>query len=169
MTRSRGFGTSQTSLTPSDHTWGSRPSASWNALIAAPVRCPHVPSASTVALAVTSDPGSKLDSSSPSFPRPLAQTLHHLRLLGQQLKQSVRAGQPGRTPADDHHADFDPFVFGVELALDEFFRRGDGRRVFGGCDAAVAVGGRAHDPLRSLMASVSLGRILFRSPTIPRS
>ena len=40
--------------------------------MAAPVRCPCVPSASTVALAMTSEPGSKFDSSPPSRSRPLS-------------------------------------------------------------------------------------------------
>ncbi len=36
--RSSGLGTFQTSLTPSSHTWGSRPSERLNSPIAAPVR-----------------------------------------------------------------------------------------------------------------------------------
>src|SRR5215212_966539 len=71
MMRSSGFGTFQTSLTPSSHTWGSEP-ARLNSLIAAPVRWPQQPSASTVALATTSVPGSKLPSGWPSLPRPLS-------------------------------------------------------------------------------------------------
>src|SRR3954468_8878596 len=72
MIRSSGLGTFQTSLTPSSQTCGSRPSARSNSLIAAPVRWPQQPSASTVALATTSVPGSKLPSGSPSLPRPLS-------------------------------------------------------------------------------------------------
>ena len=72
ITRSSGLGTFQTSLTPSSHTWGSRPSARSNSRIAGPVRWPQQPSASTVALATTSVPGSKLPSGSPSLPRPLS-------------------------------------------------------------------------------------------------
>ena len=72
ITRSSGFGTFQTSLTPSSHTCGSRLSASPNSLIAAPVRWPQLPSASTVTLAPMSVPGSKLPSGSPSLPRPLS-------------------------------------------------------------------------------------------------
>ncbi len=72
ITRSSGFGTFQTSFTPSSHTWGSRPSPRSNSRIAAPVRWPQQPSASTVALAATSLPGSKLPSSPPSLSRPLS-------------------------------------------------------------------------------------------------
>ena len=58
MTRSSGLATFQTSLTPSAHTCGLSPaSPKWSS--ATPVRCPWVPSASTVTLAVTSAPGSK--------------------------------------------------------------------------------------------------------------
>ena len=71
ITRSSGFWTSQTSLTPSSHCCGSsEPSSKWR--IAAPVRWPWVPSQSTVALAIRSEPGSKFDSSWPSRPRPLS-------------------------------------------------------------------------------------------------
>ena len=70
MTRSSGSATSHTSLTPSAHSCGSLPRP--NAPIAAPVRCPHVPSARTVARATRSEPGSKFASSSPSRPRPLS-------------------------------------------------------------------------------------------------
>src|SRR3954451_4096154 len=71
ITRSRGFSTSQTSLTPSSHCCGS-PEPRSKCLIAAPARWPWVPSHSTVALATTSEPGSKLPSSWPSRPRPLS-------------------------------------------------------------------------------------------------
>ena len=71
MTRSSGFWTSQISFTPSSHCWGSsEPMPKWR--IAAPVRWPAVPSASTVAFAIRSEPGSKFDSSWPSRPRPLS-------------------------------------------------------------------------------------------------
>ena len=63
ITRSSGFWTSQTC-------GSSEPRSKWR--IAAPVRCPWVPSASSVALAIRSEPGSKFDSSSPSRPRPLS-------------------------------------------------------------------------------------------------
>ena len=53
-------------------TCGSRPSARSNSRIAAPVRCPQLPSASTVTFALMSVPGSKLLSGCPSLPRPLS-------------------------------------------------------------------------------------------------
>ena len=72
ITRSSGLGTFHTSFTPSSQTCGSRPSARSNSWIAAPVRWPQQPSASTVAWALMSVPGSKLPSGSPSLPRPLS-------------------------------------------------------------------------------------------------
>ena len=71
ITRSSALGTSQTSLTPSAHTCGSVP-ARPRPLSAAPVRWPQQPSASTVALAITSAPGSKLPFSPPCLSRPLS-------------------------------------------------------------------------------------------------
>ena len=71
ITRSSGFSTSQISLTPSSHCCGSsEPIPKWR--MAAPVRWPWVPSQRTVAFAISSAPGSKLESSSPSRPRPLS-------------------------------------------------------------------------------------------------
>src|SRR3954452_3421411 len=72
ITRSSGLGTFQTSLTPSSQTCGSRLSPRSNSRIAAPVRLPQQPSASTTNLALMSVPGSKLPSGSPSLPRPLS-------------------------------------------------------------------------------------------------
>ena len=71
MTRSSGCSTSHTSLTPSAHTCGSF-AARPRPFSAAPVRWPQQPSASTVALAVMSEPGSKLPFSPPSLSRPLS-------------------------------------------------------------------------------------------------
>src|SRR5829696_3036940 len=71
MMRWSGFGTCQTSLTPRAQTCGFSP-ARLNRSIATPVRWPCVPSASTVTFAITSDPGSKFESGSPSRPRPLS-------------------------------------------------------------------------------------------------
>src|SRR5437660_1446329 len=62
MTRLSGLATRQTSLTPSAQTCGFSPSRP-NRSIAAPVRWPCVPSASTVTRATTSEPGSKFGSS----------------------------------------------------------------------------------------------------------
>ena len=66
--------------------------------IAAPVRWPWVPSASTVALAIRSEPGSKFESSSPSRPRPLSplRTPTDLAVVHQQLR--------GGGLAEDVHA-----------------------------------------------------------------
>ena len=58
---------------------------------------------------------------------------------------------------------------GIELALDELDDRVDGRRELARSDGAVARGHVDQPPFFALMASVSLGRILLRSPTIPRS
>ena len=66
--------------------------------------------------------------------RDLAQLLHRLRVVGQQLQQAVGAGEPGGAAADDRDADLDPLVLAVEAALDELLvdvdrgrevRRGD--------------------------------------------
>ncbi len=66
-----GFGTSQTSFTPSSQIWVEpRSRSKW--VRTTPVRWPGVPSASTVTFACSSAPGSKADSSSPSRPRPLS-------------------------------------------------------------------------------------------------
>ena len=71
ITRSSGCWTSQISFTPSSHCCGSsEPMSKWR--IAAPVRWPAVPSASTVAFPIRSEPGSKFESSSPPRPRPLS-------------------------------------------------------------------------------------------------
>ena len=61
--------------------------------------------------------------------RHLAEALHRLRVVGEQLQQAVGAGQAGGAAADDRDADLDPLVLGVELALDELVRRVDRRRI----------------------------------------
>src|SRR5205807_4730470 len=70
--------------------------------------------------------------------------------------------------ADDRDADLDHLVLGVEGALDEFLLRVDRRRERRGRDRTV---GREHryEPFFAFTASVSLGRILLRSPITPRS
>ena len=65
--------------------------------------------------------------------RHLAQALQHLLVVGEQLEQPVRAGQAGGAAADDRHADVDPLVLGVELALDELRGGVDGRRELRRC------------------------------------
>ncbi len=72
ITRSSGRGTFHTSFTPSSHTWGAASPRSPKRSSATLVRCPFVPSASTVTRATRSLPGSKLASSSCCRPRPLS-------------------------------------------------------------------------------------------------
>ena len=100
--------------------------------------------------------------------RHLAEALDQLGLVLQQLHEADRAGQPGRAAADDRHADVDALVLVVERALDELLARVDGRRELARSDDLL--GPSAHAPsLRAFTASVRRGRILFRSPTTPRS
>src|ERR1019366_8657935 len=103
--------------------------------------------------------------------RDLAQPLHCLRVVSQQLEQPVRARQPGGTAAHDRHADVDALVLGVEFTLDELLHRVDRRWIFAGGVPPASVAGGHRDQLAflALIASVSLGRILFRSPMTPRS
>src|SRR6185436_12707212 len=76
----------------------------------------------------------------------------------------------GGAAADDRDADLDALVLVVELAFDELAARVDGR--LEGRRDHEPVRGRRHraqEPLRAFTASVSLGTILLRSPTTPRS
>ncbi len=103
--------------------------------------------------------------------RHLAEALHDVGpthpLVGQELQELVRAGQARGAAAHDGDPDVDPLVLVVELALDELPRRVDvGRELRGRDDASV---GRHQPPFFALIASVSLGTILLRSPTTPRS
>src|SRR3954447_18065090 len=83
-------------------------------------------------------------------------------VLGEQLHQPDRARE-ARGPADhDDHAKLDPLVLGIGRRADVLLRGVDGRRVVDRCDAH-------YEPFFALTASVSLGRILWRSPTTPRS
>src|SRR5438093_604681 len=165
MTRSSGRGTFHTSFTPRAHTCGFSP-ASPKRSSAAPVRCPCVPSASTVTRATMSEPGSKLASCSPSRPLPLlehgdgnvAEPLRRLRLLLEQLPEPDRAREPGRPRADDQDTDLDPLVLGIGRLADRFSPR-ERRRI---------IRRAAHD-FRCLTSSVSFGTIVCRSPTTPRS
>ena len=52
--------------------------------------------------------------------RHLAELLHQLRVIAEELEQAVGRGQTGGAPADDGHADLDQLVLRVEPALDEF-------------------------------------------------
>ena len=58
--------------------------------------------------------------------RDLAQLLHRLRVVGQQLQQAVGAGEAGGAAADDRDADLDAVVLAVETALDELLLDLDG-------------------------------------------
>ena len=98
--------------------------------------------------------------------RHLAERLGQIGLLGEAHHEAVGAGQPRRATADDDDADLDALVLRVGRRGDELRRRADGRRVVAGDDAVAA---RHYEPFLALMASVSLGTILLRSPTIPRS
>ena len=111
--------------------------------------------------------------------RHLAEALHRLGVVGQQLQQAVGAGQAGGAAADDRDADLDQLVLGVEAALDELLlasrpgeaghcRRRDARAVWPLLEL-LAMRATLSSPFFAFTASVSLGRILFRSPTMPRS
>ncbi len=92
----------------------------------------------------------------------LPQRLHQRGIVLEQLEQADGARHPGLAAADDRHADLDALVLGVGRRADELRRRVDRRRELDG--------GYGHQPpLRAFTASVSLGTILLRSPTIPRS
>ena len=95
--------------------------------------------------------------------RDLAERLHQLRVVLEQLQQPDRARQPGLAAADDRDADLDPLVRIVRRRADELRRRIDRRRELDW--------GRPtrYEPFLAFTASVSLGTILFRSPTMPRS
>ena len=101
--------------------------------------------------------------------RHLAEALHELRLVGQQLQELVRARQAGGAAADDGDPDLDALLLVVELALDELLLRVDGGRELSGRDDPAVRRRHPSYPFFALMASVSLGTILLRSPTIPRS
>ena len=93
--------------------------------------------------------------------RHLAELLGQLRVVLEQLQQPDGAGEPRLPAADDRDADLDPLVLGVGRRTDELGRRVDGRRV---------LAGSSHQPFFfAFTASVSLGTILLRSPTMPRS
>ena len=81
-----------------------------------------------------------------------------LRILGGELAEPDRRGQPGRPGADDQDADLDRL--GVARLLDRLGRaprRRDSRT------------GRHVSPCAAAASSTSLGTIACRSPTTPRS
>lgn len=111
-----------------------------------------------------------LDHRDGDFPETLEKAAPPLRVIGQELEDPVGACQPGGPPADDQDADLDDLVLAVEPTLDELVGRLDRRRVGRRYRRAVlAPGHRDQLPFLAFTASVSLGRILFRSPTMPRS
>jgi hypothetical protein len=57
--------------------------------------------------------------------RHLAEALHELGLVGQQLQELVRAREAGGAAADDGDPDLDALLLVVELALDELLLRVD--------------------------------------------
>ena len=70
--------------------------------------------------------------------RHLAEALHQLRLVGQQLQELVRAREAGGAAADDGDPDLDALLLVVELALDELLLRVDrGWELRGRDDPAV--------------------------------
>jgi hypothetical protein len=70
--------------------------------------------------------------------RDLAELLHRLGVIAQQLQQAVGAGEPSSAAADDRDADLDPLVLGVEATLDELPGRVNrGREI---CRDNLAVG-----------------------------
>ena len=69
--------------------------------------------------------------------RDLAELLHRLGVLAEQLQQAVGAGEPGGAAADDRDADLDPLVLAVEPALDELLGRVDRGREIRRDDLAV--------------------------------
>src|SRR5207344_10143 len=94
--------------------------------------------------------------------RNFAELLGQLGLVLEQLHQLVGAGEPGGPAADDRDADLDSLVLGVRRRADRLGRV-EGRRELAGGNC------RHQPPFFALIASVSLGTILCRSPTTPRS
>ncbi len=60
--------------------------------------------------------------------RHLAKRLHQRLVLGEQLGEPDRAGEPGRAAADDHDADLDALVLGIGRRADELLGGVDRRR-----------------------------------------
>ncbi len=96
--------------------------------------------------------------------RNLAERLHERLVLRQQLGQTDGAREARGAAAHDHHADLDALVLGVGGRSDELPGGVDGRR-----ELDRRGGHPERQPFLALTASVSLGMILLRSPTTPRS
>jgi len=74
----------------------------------------------------------------------LAEALHRLGIVGEQLQQAVGAGEAGGAAADDRYADLDPLVLAVERPLDELLRDVYGWWEISRDDLAVRCHGRNH-------------------------
>jgi hypothetical protein len=74
--------------------------------------------------------------------RDLAEALHRLRVVAEQLQQPVGTRQPGRAAAHDGDADLDELVLVVEAVLDELLPGVDRRREVRRGDRAHRCGGR---------------------------
>jgi hypothetical protein len=74
--------------------------------------------------------------------RDLAEALHRLRVVAEQLQQPVGTRQPGRAAAHDGDADLDELVLVVEAVLDELLPGVDRRREVRRGDRARRCGGR---------------------------
>ena len=97
--------------------------------------------------------------------RDFAELLGQLRLVLEQLHELVGAGEAGGPAADDRDADLDALVLGVGRRADHVGGV-ERRRELARRDIARQL---AQPPFFALIASVSLGTILCRSPTTPRS
>ena len=68
----------------------------------------------------------------------LAELLHQLGLVGEQVEEPVRAGEARRPAADDRDADLDPLVLGVGR-LDDQVRSSNGGGYSSGSTAGLGV------------------------------
>ena len=143
ITWSSGFATRHTSFTPRLHACGNSP-RNPNRSIAAPARCPCVPSDNTVAWACTSTPGSYDPSGSPSRPSPLSPVLtprtapsatsslccvslrqHHRSQLLRQLRHvpsQLRQGEHQVALVVERRRRRDPHLEGLAHQVDGFLR-----------------------------------------------
>ena len=96
--------------------------------------------------------------------RDFAELLGQLRLVLEQLHDLVGAGEAGGAAADDRHANLDALVLRVRRRADHVGRVERRRELARALPPALA-----QPPFFALIASVSLGTILCRSPTTPRS
>ena len=76
----------------------------------------------------------------------LAQRLHQLGVVLEQLQEPDRAGHAGLPAADDRDADLDPLVLRIGRGADELRHRVDRRRELARGDGMVPVGGAISRP-----------------------